>query len=127
MLKFWDVDLLLLVCRLLDPKDDRNSYWVPNYPVVFLEYLPAFQPPRSFHVAMGGRGGRGGREVGKEPFCGWPQLWRNLRSYQHAGAWKQWDADVLVSELQAGSCTENHLSPSFLQETCNQNIPTVVE
>lgn len=58
MLKYWDVDLLLLVCRLLDPKDERNSYWVPDYPVVFPEYLPAFQPPRSFHVVVGGRGGR---------------------------------------------------------------------
>lgn len=32
MPKYWDVDLLLLVCRLLDPKDERNSYWVPDYP-----------------------------------------------------------------------------------------------
>lgn len=100
MLKHCDVDVLLLVCALPDPKDERKSYWLPGYPVVFPEYLPAFQPPRSFHVAVGGPGG-GGVEGGKEPFCGWPQLWRNLRSYQHA--WKQWDADVLASELRAGS------------------------
>lgn len=49
----------------------------------FPEYLPAFQPLQSFHVAVGGRKVGG---AGKEPFCGLPQLWRNLRSYHLTAA-----------------------------------------